>query len=66
MLTYFRTDDFRLSCLTVALLPDGGKNEAAGAADAVQGLSGSVTYTAKLVKLGDVGTPTPFTAKKDK
>jgi hypothetical protein len=43
---------------------------------AVQGLSGSVTYTAKLVdgalkgtgdvKLGDVGTPTPFTAKKAK
>jgi hypothetical protein len=43
---------------------------------AVQGLNGSVTYTAKLVdgalkgtgdvKLGDVGTPTPFTAKKAK
>ena len=41
---------------------------------AVQELSGSVTYTAKLVagalkgtgdvKLGDVATPTPFTAKK--
>jgi len=43
---------------------------------AVQGLSGSVTYTAKLVdgalkgtgdvKLGDQGMPTPFTAKKAK
>ena len=43
---------------------------------AVQGLNGSVTYTAKLVdgalkgtgdvKLGDAGTPTPFTAKKAK
>ena len=43
---------------------------------AVQGLNGSVTYTAKLVdgalkgtgdvKLGDTGTPTPFTAKKTK
>ena len=43
---------------------------------AVQGLNGSVTYTAKLVdgalkgtgnvKLGDVGTPTPFTAKRAK
>jgi hypothetical protein len=43
---------------------------------AVQGLTGSVTYTAKLtdgalkgtgdVKLADVSTPTPFTAKKAK
>src|SRR5215831_19174267 len=43
---------------------------------AVQGLNGTVTYTAKLVdgvlkgtgdvKLGDVGTPTPFTAKRAK
>jgi hypothetical protein len=43
---------------------------------AVQGLAGSVTYTAKLVdgalkgtgdvKLGDAGTPTPFTAKRVK
>jgi len=43
---------------------------------AVQGLTGSVTYTAKLVagalkgtgdvKLGDTGTPTPFTATKAK
>jgi len=43
---------------------------------AVQGLTGSVTYTAKLVdgalkgtgdvKLGDQGMPTPFTAKKAK
>jgi hypothetical protein len=43
---------------------------------AVQGQNGTVTYTAKLVdgvlkgtgnvKLGDVGTPTPFTAKRAK
>ena len=43
---------------------------------AVQGLNGSVTYTARLVdgalkgtgdvKLGDTGMPTPFTAKKAK
>ena len=43
---------------------------------AVQGLAGSVTYTAKLVegalkgtgdvKLGDVGTPTPFPATRAK